>query len=515
MAPASGPVWPSAHEFSEAIQNPRTAFRDPSLRECHPAVDKLGLPFVTSGNFAYAFRLRQNAGPGSVAVRCFRGYMPDRDRRYALIDGRLDASPAGALAQFDFDAGGILVRGRSYPIVTMEWLDGQTLDLYVGQIKHNREAMVSLANQWLGVVESLAGAKIAHGDLQHGNVMVCGGQLRLIDFDGMYVPAMKGWKSSELGHQHYQHPLRSAEYFDDTLDRFSSLVIYLSVIALAEAPDLWAQFHDENLIFRKSDFVNPGASPLFARVRTLGAECQRLSGHLADAARRAPGETPDLLSLVERRSRLPAWMDAAPVPQVEIRTREVASAPSAAPLPRPQPGPSLPLSPVTAVAGGVGAPAASTKKGIARLFEKVRAWWFGGHGAAKPVTPRASTGVSATTVTTFGKTTGGAGAAGSPSPTAKSYSGPYPPLYKPAARFALGVQPQGGATAPAFQSRANLGGQSGVARGAVLVGSSIRNVYHLPTCEWALRIAHRNLINFQSVADARARGYRACGVCRP
>jgi hypothetical protein len=208
--PRAGPAasWPSSHDFVEAIQNPRLAFRNPELQRCQPALDRFGLPLVASGNFAYAFKLREAANQRAVGVRCFRALIPDRDRRYELIDRHLRSTPAPALASFVFEPEGILVGGRRFPVVVMEWIEGPTLDLYLAQALGNHAALLSLGDQWLHTMQGLRRAGIAHGDLQHGNVIVQDGRFRLIDLDAMFVPAMQGWRSNELGHAHFQHPRR-------------------------------------------------------------------------------------------------------------------------------------------------------------------------------------------------------------------------------------------------------------------------------------------------------------------
>ena len=123
-------------------------------------------------------------------------------------------------------------------------------------------------------------AEIGHGDLQHGNVIVSGGQLRLIDYDGMYVPALSGRQSHEIGHRNYQHPLRSEREFGPHVDHFSTWVVYTSLAALTVQPELWRAHGggDECLLFRREDFEQPRRSRIFrtleassdARVRNLG-----------------------------------------------------------------------------------------------------------------------------------------------------------------------------------------------------------------------------------------------------
>src|SRR2546430_4647189 len=54
-------------------------------------------------------------------------------------------------------------------------------------------------------------SQVAHGDLQHGNILVRGGSIQLVDYDGMWVPALKGRHATEIGHRAYQHPERSEQ----------------------------------------------------------------------------------------------------------------------------------------------------------------------------------------------------------------------------------------------------------------------------------------------------------------
>ncbi|HYO63334.1 MAG TPA: hypothetical protein VER08_06730, partial [Pyrinomonadaceae bacterium] len=319
--------WPSARQFAEAVQCPALCFTDPYLKSTQPAIDRLGMPLVTSGQFAYVFKLKAAHSRDSLAVRCFRGYMGDREARYKALDAHLNARQITALPQFNYQPQGILVGGRRYPILVMQWLEGPTLDVYLEDVIGRADVIHHLADEWLRLVHTLREARVAHGDLQHGNIIVERGQLRLVDLDGMFVPSMEGWTASEIGHQHYQHPARDERFFSADLDNFSALVVYLSLVSLAERPELWSEHHDENLLFTKADFLNPGESALFRKVKEIGEEHRILAETLERAARGRPADAPSLLDLVEVESRLPGWL-AAP-PDLEIgtgRTREVARA---------------------------------------------------------------------------------------------------------------------------------------------------------------------------------------------
>ncbi len=317
-------VWPTGSQFAEAIQNPRISFSDPDLRNCTPAVDRFGMPTVSSGQFAFVFKLNQNGNGGAQAVRCFRGDLGDREQRYRAIDAYLNEVSIPYFANFEYDADGILVEGRRYPILTMEWIEGPTLDLYVAGILSSQSDLERMADQWIKIVSGLQKSSIAHGDLQHGNIIVTDGITKLVDLDGMFVPQMKGWSASELGHIHYQHPRRTNKHFGQQLDNFSALVIYLSLISLAKLPDLWSKYHDENLVFRNSDFKSPNESSLFKEIRSIGGKHKELASVLMEACSATdPLKCPPLTQLVESKSKLPAWMDSQPKVTVAHQTREV------------------------------------------------------------------------------------------------------------------------------------------------------------------------------------------------
>ena len=315
--------WPSARYFTEAIQCPSVCFSHPLLRNTLPAVDRLGMPLVTSGQFAYVYKLKSTNGSGDFAVRCFRGYLGDRDQRYRSIQEHLLDSPVAFLSEFSYAPQGILVGGQRFPILFMKWIDGPTLDVYIGEMLHRADVLLHLADEWLRLLSTLRESGIAHGDLQHGNIIVEHGQLRLVDHDGIFVTKMTGWSASEVGHQHYQHPRREAQHFDLDLDNFSALVIYVSLLSLAERPALWREHHDENLLFTKADFADPASSDLFRKIKEVGPEHSRLADVLAEAAVGPPAAVPSLLDLVQAKQGLPSWMTAPVGIEAATKTREV------------------------------------------------------------------------------------------------------------------------------------------------------------------------------------------------
>lgn len=323
MPDATQRNWPSARHFTEAIQCPSISFSQPLLKRTLPAVDRLGMPLVTSGQFAYVYKLNSMDGDSDLAVRCFRGYLKDREERYNAIQRHVRHPGLPFLSDLTYEQEGILVEGKRFPILFMNWIEGPTLDNYLDHMVGRKDVLLHLASEWVKLIEALRIAGIAHGDLQHGNIIVERGRLRLVDHDGMFTPEMDGWNSSELGHQHYQHPRRDEEFFNARLDNFSALVIYLSLISLAELPRLWSEYHDENLLFTKADFIDPGKSSLFAKIREIGSEQLRLADVLEQSTHRDPNTVPHLAELVSAKSNLPSWMTAPVGMEPRTKTREV------------------------------------------------------------------------------------------------------------------------------------------------------------------------------------------------
>jgi hypothetical protein len=352
----SSAQWPTSREYVEAIQSPRLCFDDAQLKLGQPALDRFGLPTVTSGQFAYVFKINHPTGDGADAVRCFRSWSHDRELRYRYINLHLDTVANPYLASFEYDPKGIRVRGLLWPTLMMEWIDGHSMDVYLDRVVGNPQALTYLAKMWINALRSLRDHGLAHGDLQHGNILIdSASMLRIVDLDGMYVPAMEGWSAAELGHRHYQHPARAEHHFGATLDNFSGLVIYLSLLALKESPDLWGLYHDENLILVKEDFEDPEHSPALIAIRKLGGECARLAGALGDACRDDPMHCPSVLDLMAAPSRpKPAWMTDAPVISVPIATREVRPGAGVAPLTATSHTPTAPAQPL--VPGAVATP---------------------------------------------------------------------------------------------------------------------------------------------------------------
>jgi hypothetical protein len=286
-------AWPLSQDYNEAVQNPHLCFADAELCAGRVAVNALGLPLPRSGSFADVYELHCPATGRRWAVKCFTRQVPGLGERYAAISDHLRQARLPFTVDFQYLEQGVRIRGQWYPIVKMHWVEGLLLNDFVRQYLERPPLLEALIQVWAKAGRRLREANLAHADLQHGNVLLVPGdrpsslKLKLIDYDGMFVPALAGRRSGEVGHPAYQHPqrLREATYSLE-VDRFPVLLIATALRAvLVCGQALWQRYDNgDNLLFREQDLREPLASPLFRELWQVGdAGVHDLTGYLVMA----------------------------------------------------------------------------------------------------------------------------------------------------------------------------------------------------------------------------------------
>jgi hypothetical protein len=293
--------WPLSQDYNEAIQDPLHAFADPDLGGGHAVVNALGLPLPRSGNFADVYEFR-GAGGGRWAVKCFTRQVHGLRERYAAISRHLARAKLPFMVDFQYQEQGVRVRGAWYPVVKMRWVEGLLLNQFARDHLEKPAVLDSLADIWLKMGRRLRQASVAHADLQHGNVILVPGSrasalaVKLIDYDGMWVPALARTPSGELGHPAYQHPKRLAQgVYSAEVDRLPLLAVACALRAVAVGgKPLWERYDNgDNLLFRREDLADPGRSPLFRDLwRLPDAALHDLVGYLALGVTGPLAETP-------------------------------------------------------------------------------------------------------------------------------------------------------------------------------------------------------------------------------
>jgi serine/threonine protein kinase len=300
--------WPLSQDYNEALQNPQTSFSDSELRQGQVVVNALGIPQPCSGNFADVYAVECPASKTKWAVKCFTREVHGLRERYSEISSYLQQVRLPFTVDFRYLEHGIRIAGRWHPILKMHWVEGFTLNTYVRDKLDKPAKLNKLGRVWVRMARRLREAGIAHGDLQHGNVLLVPDTeaaalaVKLIDYDGMWVPALAYMPSGEFGHPAYQHPRRALDNaYSAEVDRFSLLAVYVALRALEfGGRRLWERYDTgDNLLFRQADFEAPAKSPLFAELlRMKDPEVRDLAAKLIDAARMSLEQTPHLADLI-------------------------------------------------------------------------------------------------------------------------------------------------------------------------------------------------------------------------
>ena len=274
--------YPLISEYIEAIKAAEDNFEQ--LKNLRPVLDEDGEPIMTSGNFAVVFKMKDEQTGKLHAVKCFLKEQEGRAEAYRMIAEELEYVNSTFLTPIKYLDKELFVDSSNsedseFPVLLMDWVEGITLDKYIRQHIGDQYELSLLAYQFSRLAMWLMPQPFAHGDLNPDNILVKDdGTLVLVDYDGMYVPAMKGQKARELGSPDFRHPGRTEEVFDEHIDDFSLASILLSLKAIALQPDLLEEYGaSDRLLFSEKDYRNLSESSALGALQPLMQDAELAS----------------------------------------------------------------------------------------------------------------------------------------------------------------------------------------------------------------------------------------------
>ena len=265
--------YPLMSEYVKAIQDAGDNLEQ--LAHLTPVLDDHGEPYRSSGAFAVVFKMQDKSTGKYYALKCFTEEQQGRAEAYRQIADELDMVDSSYITSVKYMEKELFVDSQceedEFPVLLMDWVEGETMEAYIAANYHNQSAMSMLCYRFGKMAAWLRSQSFAHGDVKPDNIIIRpDGSLTLVDYDGMFVPSMKGSQSPTIGTRDFSHPLRTVDDFDETIDDFSLASIALSLKAISMNSTLLDTYGaSDRLLFSENDYRNPSNSKVISALQEL------------------------------------------------------------------------------------------------------------------------------------------------------------------------------------------------------------------------------------------------------
>ena len=265
--------YPLMSEYVSAIRDASDNLDE--LAHLVPVLDDHGEPYRSSGAFAVVFKMKDEQTGKCYALKCFTEEQEGRAEAYRQIADELEFVDSSYITSVKYLDKEIFVDSSceedEFPVLLMDWIDGETMENYIAENYQDNYVMAILCYRFCKMAAWLRSQPFAHGDIKPDNIMVRpDGNLTLVDYDGMFVPAMKGQKSPTIGTKDFSHPLRTVNDFDETIDDFALASIALSLKAISMNSTLLDTYGaSDRLLFSENDYRNPSNSKVISALQEL------------------------------------------------------------------------------------------------------------------------------------------------------------------------------------------------------------------------------------------------------
>ena len=265
--------YPLISEYVKAIQDAGDNLEQ--LAHLTPVLDDHGEPYRSSGAFAVVFKMQDKRTGKYYALKCFTEEQQGRAEAYRQIADELDLLDSPCITSVKYMEKELFVDSQceedEFPVLLMDWVEGETMEAYIAANYQNQSAMSMLCYRFGKMAAWLRTQSFSHGDIKPDNIIVRpDGSLTLVDYDGMFVPSMKGSQSPTIGTRDFSHPLRTVDDFDETIDDFSLASIALSLKAISMNSTLLDTYGaSDRLLFSENDYRNPSNSKVISALQGL------------------------------------------------------------------------------------------------------------------------------------------------------------------------------------------------------------------------------------------------------
>ena len=270
---------PAITDIRVSIENKDIFVKDEFVKQGEFVRDANGNLMMYAGGFTAVFPVILNGE--KWAFRCWHSDLGNVKRRFQIISDSINTVKPSYLCDFEYVDEGIVVNGKIYPTTRMRWVEGVSIKDYICTNVNDSKKLKDLSERFLAMEQDMRSHEFAHGDLQHGNIIVDKkGELYLVDYDSFYCPELKGESDIITGLADYQHPARKSNVqANEKLDYFSELVIYTSILAIAANPNLLQKYQvadSERMLFAAQDYLSFHQSEIYKDLLGLTPKINQL-----------------------------------------------------------------------------------------------------------------------------------------------------------------------------------------------------------------------------------------------
>ena len=263
--------FPSSKQYKTALKDIGAFFLPKEIKVLSPRKNSRGEPrceFYKQSCIAY---LEDSSGKKWI-LKLFNQHDNARDARYTALKTVLPklSKSSRYFIDFEYFKEAIEVDGERFPALLMEEITGKTMNRlakdYISE--KNTDALSRLAGKIISLSKSLYADRVTHGDIHFENIFILeNGDIKLIDYDDIFVAEKITTPSDVTGHENFSHPKRTKVHYGIGVDNFSFWITIASIHIFISDLSLW-DIHDgdQAWLFTKADFTDPRVSQIFLKL---------------------------------------------------------------------------------------------------------------------------------------------------------------------------------------------------------------------------------------------------------
>ena len=154
--------YPLISEYVRAIQDASDNLGE--LAHLTPVLDNHGEPYRSSGAFAVVFKMKDEQTGKCYTLKCFTEEQEGRAEAYRMIADELDCVDSSYITPVRYLEKEVFVDSSceddEFPVLLMDWVDGETLETYTAANYQDEYAMAMLCYRFCKMGHDFARSRL-------------------------------------------------------------------------------------------------------------------------------------------------------------------------------------------------------------------------------------------------------------------------------------------------------------------------------------------------------------------